>query len=513
MGFLPLPVYASTQTIYASPTGSSTKEGSTEARATTLANALAIAQDGDTVFLLPGIYDSPENSYFDASGIDNLTLTGSRDAVIRIPEDGRTGTENALGIGNQSNLKVENITIYAEYNSTFSLLFMGGGTLTNARFEGVLFMGDTWDLAGSQSYMANLTGTSAGDIEDLGFYNCRFVNTLVGGAAQMSGLLIRGFYGLSVESCTFVNINNPIVPDNVFQKYNLRYVNNEEVYEDASINIEGPDLWGINGIVYTGCVQRVAPGVTVVGGTNFGGVLLDSGNGIGSSNVAITGNRFIVNPIQFSAVSGAGNSIADVVIVGNVIEGTRSTANVNHCIAIHDDPKADGTSKNILIRDNLFKGTYTGDPTSTPTGWTNLRIGPNMGDTRFDSAQEEIATLQSSSATSYGDLTTVGPDVDVWVPFTGKVRVTLACGLWQDTAGNGAYMGCEVSGASSVSPTDIKAVYSAGPVAGSPEQASSTFELSGLTPGLCTFRAKYRAGAGTNANFNNRRITVEPVLQ
>lgn len=116
-----------------------------------------------------------------------------------------------------------------------------------------------------------------------------------------------------------------------------------------------------------------------------------------------------------------------------------------------------------------------------------------------------VATSESTASATYVDLTTVGPAVTFTVPASGKVLVTLAAGLYNASAYS--IMGVALSGANTVAADDAFALVSGG-VAGLDMALSTTLLISGLTPGITTFTAKYRTPGGT-VTAKNRVIKVE----
>jgi hypothetical protein len=116
-----------------------------------------------------------------------------------------------------------------------------------------------------------------------------------------------------------------------------------------------------------------------------------------------------------------------------------------------------------------------------------------------------VATLESTTSSSWTDLTTVGPAVTVTVPASGNVLVTLSATASPSVA---AGMGFQISGCSNVSPGNGNQLILAG---GTLSQDSWTGFVSGLNPGSCTFTAKYISRNGGTSLFSSRRIIVTPV--
>lgn len=127
-------------------------------------------------------------------------------------------------------------------------------------------------------------------------------------------------------------------------------------------------------------------------------------------------------------------------------------------------------------------------------------------DARTQPASAGVATSQTTTSTSYTDLATVGPAVTLLTGTAALVIVTAEV----DTTGGGVVprMGFAVSGASTVAATDTWGL-KVDAAAACLIQASFAVLVTGLTPGVNTFTAKYRVGSGTGT-FLNRGITVWP---
>ena len=120
-------------------------------------------------------------------------------------------------------------------------------------------------------------------------------------------------------------------------------------------------------------------------------------------------------------------------------------------------------------------------------------------------ATATITTNETTTSTSFTNLTTVGPEVTVT---TGtKALVIIKCGSYTTNANYAALMGCAVSGSSSISANGTR-IYSSDSTLGHVD-GSSGFIITGLTAGSNTFTAKYAgSGGGTTATFRDRIISV-----
>lgn len=117
-----------------------------------------------------------------------------------------------------------------------------------------------------------------------------------------------------------------------------------------------------------------------------------------------------------------------------------------------------------------------------------------------------INTLDTTTATSYVDLSHVGPTVSVEIS-SSFALVFLYCHSYE-TGGKAAWMSCDVSGASASPAADNRAVQLQS-VNG--QRAGTCVMYSNLNPGVNVFTAKYRmTSSGTMANFSDRRLAVLP---
>jgi hypothetical protein len=121
-----------------------------------------------------------------------------------------------------------------------------------------------------------------------------------------------------------------------------------------------------------------------------------------------------------------------------------------------------------------------------------------------------VNTLESTSSTSYTDLTTPGPAVTL---VTGtKALVTITATIDNATvSSNQVYAGFAVSGASTIAANDDQALDHR--ISDQFATLSGTYLVSGLTAGTNTFTMKYKTGDATRAGrFQRRNIVVVGVL-
>jgi hypothetical protein len=158
---------------------------------------------------------------------------------------------------------------------------------------------------------------------------------------------------------------------------------------------------------------------------------------------------------------------------------------------------------NQHVRDNLNE---TAAAKATTAGTYFVGNGVNTLVER-SLTSDIVETSETTTSTSYTDLTTVGPTVTVTTGAEALIIVT--ADITNNTAGQSGRMTFEVSGSSTITANDIRALRVTVPAAASGNMRASVVTHLDLTGGTNTFTAKYRASGGT-ASFANRRITVMP---
>ena len=125
-------------------------------------------------------------------------------------------------------------------------------------------------------------------------------------------------------------------------------------------------------------------------------------------------------------------------------------------------------------------------------------------------AQAVVATQETTTSTSYADLTTTTDSVTVTIGNSGIALVMLYAAIGNNTAGSLSYVSYAVSGANTIAASDSQSLYfQIASGAGNAGASGTTFFLTGLASGSTTFKMKYRVSA-TTGNFANRRIAVIP---
>lgn len=158
---------------------------------------------------------------------------------------------------------------------------------------------------------------------------------------------------------------------------------------------------------------------------------------------------------------------------------------------------------NTHVRDNMLE---TAPAKATTSGGFIVTVGVNEVIQRTP-IPAQVATSQTTTSTSYTDLTTAGPAV---TEVTGtRALVSISALIQNNTAGGETWMAVTVSGASAVSAADGLGLSLQSYTGGGKASIGRTIIYSGLTQGTNTFTAKYRVSTGTGT-FANRRIEVVP---
>lgn len=153
-----------------------------------------------------------------------------------------------------------------------------------------------------------------------------------------------------------------------------------------------------------------------------------------------------------------------------------------------------------------------GAATITAGNVTDTRTFAAARSTLGTPQEATIAANESTVSASYVDLSTPGPAVTVTISGSGLAIVTLTAGMFNGTVNNGNAMGVALTGANTVVAVDTRSLQFASAVANQQGGPFSVRRLvTGLTPGVTTFTAKYKSLSGGTASFNARSILVEPL--
>ncbi|MGW2213322.1 hypothetical protein [Streptomyces sp. NPDC001781] len=158
---------------------------------------------------------------------------------------------------------------------------------------------------------------------------------------------------------------------------------------------------------------------------------------------------------------------------------------------------------NQHVRDNLNE---TAPAKATAEGQIFVSTGANQIAAR-QMAKQFVGTSQTTTATTYSDLTTIGPRVTV---ATGTRALCMyACSI-DNTSTNGASkVSVAVTGASSIAADDQWCMVRDGANSGNVWRISMSHMFETLTPGTNTFTMRYLVGSGTGT-FLYRELIVIP---
>jgi hypothetical protein len=155
-----------------------------------------------------------------------------------------------------------------------------------------------------------------------------------------------------------------------------------------------------------------------------------------------------------------------------------------------------------IIRDNFLE---TAAAKATTAGRIFVATGANTLAERAISGAS-VQTVETTTSTSYTNLTTSGPQVTVTTGAQALVWINARPA--NATAGVLSIASFEVSGATTRAASDNESVYIDDPDANSIIRACSCTLVTGLTAGSNTFKMVYKSGAGGTAGFAYRHIVV-----
>lgn len=276
----------------------------------------------------------------------------------------------------------------------------------------------------------------------------------------------------------------------------------------------------------------VATGGAMVGGTESATQGEYYVHSTATINVAITAAD-ATNPrkdivgirVRDSEYSGASNDAVVTVITGTPAASPAEPALPANflSLALVDVPAADTAITNSQITDRRRRISALGGLvvcTSSTRPATGLWEGQQIYETDTDKTLlyngsvwvhqtplgGHVATSQTTTSTSYTDLSTSGPAVTV---NTGtSALVTMGCAITSTDASGYTFMSYAVSGATTSSASDARALGMIHSYSGFGYRVSHTYVHTGLTAGANTFTAKYRVSVGTGT-FSDRSISVQ----
>jgi hypothetical protein len=160
---------------------------------------------------------------------------------------------------------------------------------------------------------------------------------------------------------------------------------------------------------------------------------------------------------------------------------------------------------NANIRDNLAE---TAPAKATTPGAYFTTSATNQITERI-AATASVNTSETTTSTTFTDLTTPGPAVTVT---TGvQALVVFSAEINNNTASQAGRVAVDISGATTIAPDSQKVLRQETNGTAEFQRASVVFLQTGLTPGANTFTLKYSTVGTSTAAFNQRNITVLPL--
>ena len=294
-----------TNTIYVSPNGNDDNDGlSRETPVRDFSKAASLADEGFTIYLLPGVYNQDKNTQLSK----NLYFVGENGAIIN-----RTA-KLAVFTYTSDNIKTvsfKNIVFISESSdATNPILSMAGHA--NLVCDNCSFTNIIATRNGVVRYMGNSTGSIT---------NCRFVDLYGTSNGASSYLYILGEAKVNVNNCIFANISNDFLRVVV-------YVNNDL----ANLSLNNSHFYGISGNANAIVENR---GTMIIDNCRFNDNAL-SGNSpegiIWASEKINNNSKTYINSSSFY-----NNSIDTTVVINRSIIQAKSSVTVEYSSFINND--------------------------------------------------------------------------------------------------------------------------------------------------------------------------------
>lgn len=198
-------------------------------------------------------------------------------------------------------------------------------------------------------------------------------------------------------------------------------------------------------------------------------------------------------------------SLSDETGTGLTVFGTTPTLITPKIDTINESTPGNGTTIGGV---NVKSGALVTSNSVVTANITNASVTPD----KLSSAgsQANITTGQSQGATSYGDMSSVGPSVTVTIGANGLALIIITAQLSNNNLNSFTFASFVASGANTIAASDLRAALQKAIVANDDGTRTFTYLATGLTPGSTTFKMQYRVSGGT-ATIGNRYISVIPL--
>jgi len=149
--------------------------------------------------------------------------------------------------------------------------------------------------------------------------------------------------------------------------------------------------------------------------------------------------------------------------------------------------------------------------------WMTSELGAQIAAAVFGNRIQfnTVVDNEATNSTSYTNLATVGPTIsNVEISDTGRALVMLYARMSGQKGGSNIstpHMSYQISGATSLSPSDLRALQVHSETDDAVTATTAVFMHTTLNEGQNTFQAKYKMGSGqTEARFTQRTLIVIP---
>lgn len=163
---------------------------------------------------------------------------------------------------------------------------------------------------------------------------------------------------------------------------------------------------------------------------------------------------------------------------------------------------------NASVKDNFLE---TSPAKATATGRLMVTSGVNQISERVPTMSRVVGGGQFTTSTSFVDLLTTGPIAGPLATGTSAI-FAVSSFIFNSTANQGGYMGCAVSGATTIAADTARSLRVMSAIASENAKQSYVGMFNGtLTAGSNTFTAKYSITTSGQATFDERELLVIPL--